>query len=62
MFDVEKGEEAQPTFHVSGRFAHPLALLQQVFGTHGFVFNQVRETAMRSERGAAVTRLFCALA
>jgi predicted TPR repeat methyltransferase len=61
VFDVEKGEGTEPTFHVSGRFAHPVPVLRRIFIMHDFTFNAIQEGVMRNERGAAVTGLSCAL-
>jgi predicted TPR repeat methyltransferase len=61
FFDVEKGEGPKPGFHVSGRYTHSLALLESALLPCGFTFSRVHETVMRTELGAPVAGLNCAV-
>ncbi len=60
LFDVEKGEGVEPSFHVSGRFTHSLAALERALLPSGFSFSRVEETPMRIEAGKPVLGLYCA--
>jgi predicted TPR repeat methyltransferase len=61
LFDVEKGEGAEPAFHVSGRYTHSLAVLESALLPRGFTFTRVDEKVMRAEQGAPVAGLFCSV-
>ena len=61
LFDVEKGDGPQPGFHVSGRYIHSRAVLESALLPHGFTFSRVDETVMRTELGAPVAGLSCAV-
>ena len=61
LFDVEKGVGPEPGFHVSGRYTHSLAVLENTLLHRGFTFSRVRETVMRTELGAPVVGLHCAV-
>lgn len=61
LFDVEKGDGSKPGFHVSGRYTHSLAVLESALLPRGFTFTRVLETVMRTEMGAPVAGLHCAV-
>lgn len=61
LFDVEKGEGPEPGFHVSGRYTHSLAVLESALLPRGFTFSRVHQTVMRTELGAPVAGLSCAV-
>lgn len=61
LFDVEKGVGPVPGFHVGGRYTHSLAVLESALLPRGFTFRRVHETVMRTELGAPVAGLHCAV-
>ena len=61
LFDVEKGVGPEHGFHVSGRYTHSLAVLESALLPRGFTFSRVCETVMRTELGAPVVGLQCAV-
>jgi predicted TPR repeat methyltransferase len=46
---------------VSGRYTHSLAVLESALLPRGFTFSRVDETVMRTELGAPVAGLSCAV-
>jgi len=59
LFDVEKGEGADPGFNVSGRYTHSLSLLRRTLPQCGLVLTHVEEVVMRREHGTPVVGLCC---
>jgi predicted TPR repeat methyltransferase len=59
VFDVEKGEGAQPGFHVSGRYTHSHAVVANALAGTGLVLARVDEAVMRKEQGTPVAALCC---
>lgn len=60
FFDVEKGEGAEPGFHVSGRYTHSRGLLDALLRERGLGRARIDETVMRTEAGTPVVALCCA--
>ena len=59
LFDVEKGEGAEPNFHVGGRFTHSRAALERALQPSGFTLSRVEETPMRVQAGQPVMGIYC---